>query len=75
MTPPNADTIELLSNRKKRLAVIIPCFNEALTVAQVVQDYAEAAPEADIFVFDNNSTDNTADIARSAGATVIHSPR
>lgn len=75
MTPPKADTIELLSNQKKRLAIIIPCFNEALTVAQVVQDYAEAAPEADIFVFDNNSTDNTADIARSAGATVVHSPR
>lgn len=74
-TPSNADPIKLRSAQEQRIAIIIPCYNEALTVAQVVQDYAEAAPHADIFVFDNNSTDNTAELARDAGATVVLSPR
>ncbi len=57
------------------VAVIIPCFNEELTIAKVVHDARRALPEARIYVFDNNSTDRTADEARTAGAEVIHSPR
>ena len=54
----------------KKIAVLIPCYNESLTVAQVVKDYHEALPEADIYVYDNNSTDGTDEIARAAGAIV-----
>lgn len=57
-----------------RVAVVIPCYNEAPTVREVVEDFAKALPDATIYVFDNNSTDETADIAREAGATVIPSP-
>jgi glycosyltransferase involved in cell wall biosynthesis len=53
-----------------RLAVLIPCYNEAATVRSVVRDFRAALPGADIYVFDNNSTDNTTDIARAAGAAV-----
>ncbi len=54
-----------------KLAVLIPCYNEELTIAQVINDFAQALPEAVIYVGDNNSTDNTAKIAREAGAHVI----
>ena len=54
----------------KKIAVLIPCYNEALTVAKVVKDYKEALPEADIYVYDNNSTDGTDRLARDAGAIV-----
>ena len=53
-----------------RIAVLIPCYNEAVTIHKVVTDFREALPEATIYVYDNNSTDGTADIAASAGATV-----
>lgn len=53
-----------------RLAVLIPCYNEAATVRSVVRDFRAALPGADIYVFDNNSTDNTSDVARAAGAVV-----
>lgn len=52
------------------VAVVIPCFNEAAAVADVVADFAAALPDAHIHVFDNRSTDDTAAIARRAGATV-----
>lgn len=55
---------------KPRIAVTIPCYNEAVTIAKVIADFKAALPEAEIYVFDNNSTDNTAQIAREAGATV-----
>lgn len=58
-----------------RIAVIIPCFNEELTVARVVRDAKNYLPEADVFVFDNNSTDKTFERAKEAGAIVIRSPR
>ncbi|MFQ5415777.1 MAG: glycosyltransferase family 2 protein [Myxococcota bacterium] len=57
-----------------RIAVVIPCYNEAPTVAKVVEDFTKALPAATVYVFDNNSTDGTGDIARASGATVIHSP-
>ncbi|NDK40043.1 glycosyltransferase [Pseudoxanthomonas gei] len=53
------------------VAVVIPCYNEALTVAKVVQDFRRVLPDADIYVFDNASTDDTARCALAAGAMVI----
>jgi len=57
------------------VAVLIPCFNEELTVAKVVGDFRAALPEAAIYVFDNASTDRTVELARAAGAIVVPSPR
>lgn len=42
-----------------KIAVLIPCYNESKTIAKVVNDYKKALPEADIYVYDNNSTDGT----------------
>jgi glycosyltransferase involved in cell wall biosynthesis len=53
-----------------RIAVIIPCYNEALTISDLVHAFRTHLPEAQIYVFDNNSTDNTAQLAREAGAVV-----
>lgn len=53
-----------------RIAVLVPCYNEALTVRKVVADFRAALPEAEIWVFDNASTDGTAELARQEGATV-----
>ena len=61
--------------QKSHIAVLIPCFNEALTIKKVVRDFASVLPEADIYVYDNNSSDCTADIAKEAGAIVIHEYR
>jgi glycosyltransferase involved in cell wall biosynthesis len=57
-----------------RIAVLVPCHNEALTVAKVVGDFRAQLPEADIFVFDNASTDDTAARAGAAGAHVVPVP-
>jgi len=57
------------------IAVLIPCYNESLTIEKVVKDYREALPEADIYVYDNNSTDGTDEIARRAGAVVRYERR
>jgi Glycosyl transferase family 2 len=54
------------------IAVIIPCFNEGSTIAQVVSDFRAALPAAEVYVYDNNSTDDTADRAAKAGAVVRH---
>ncbi len=54
-----------------KIAVLVPCYNEAAAVAKVVKDFRAALPSATIFVFDNNSTDNTAAAAREAGAEVF----
>lgn len=53
-----------------RTAVLIPCYNEAMTVAKVVADFRRALPHADIYVYDNNSKDDTRTVARQAGAIV-----
>lgn len=55
-----------------RVAVLVPCYNEAVAIGRVVDDFRAALPDADIFVFDNNSSDETAAIARSHGASVHH---
>jgi len=57
------------------VAVLVPCYNEAVTVAQVVRDFAAALPDATIFVYDNNSTDDTVSVARAAGAEVFRETR
>ncbi|MEI9804010.1 MAG: glycosyltransferase family 2 protein [Pseudolabrys sp.] len=55
-----------------KIAVLVPCYNEVAAIAKVVKDFQAALPSATVFVFDNNSTDGTADAARSAGAVVFH---
>ena len=57
------------------VAVLLPCYNEAITIEKVVKDFKAALPEATIYVYDNNSTDNTAKIAKEAGAVVRKEPR
>lgn len=57
------------------VAVLVPCYNEALTVGKVVDDFAAILPGATIYVYDNNSTDDTARIAREHGAVVRSEPR
>lgn len=54
----------------KKIAVLIPCYNEEKTVAGVVHDFRQELPSADIYVYDNNSTDDTAKVAADAGAIV-----
>jgi glycosyltransferase involved in cell wall biosynthesis len=57
--------------RSPRIAVLIPCYNEAPTITKVVGDFRRELPDATIYVYDNNSRDGTADLARAAGATVV----
>ena len=58
-----------------KIAVLIPCYNESATVAKVVRDYREVLPEATVYVYDNNSTDGTDELARAAGAVVRYERR
>ena len=58
----------------EQIAVLIPCFNEARTIGKVIEDFKRELPEAVIFVYDNNSTDQTAEIARGHGAVVRSEP-
>ena len=57
-----------------KVAILIPCYNEGLTVAKVVKDAKQYCPEATVYVYDNNSTDNTVEEALHAGAIVRHEP-
>lgn len=58
----------------KKIAVLIPCYNEELTVSKTVRDFKKELPDADIYVYDNNCTDNTATLALEAGAIVRKEP-
>ncbi|MBR0383196.1 MAG: glycosyltransferase [Eubacteriaceae bacterium] len=58
-----------------KTAVLIPCYNESQTVEKVIKDFREALPDADIYVYDNNSSDGTDEIARNAGAIVRYEYR
>ena len=60
---------------RSKIAILIPCYNESKTIEKVVKDYKKALPEADIYVYDNNSTDGTAEIAKKAGAIVKYEYR
>jgi len=59
----------------RTIAVLIPCFNEELTIERVIDDFRFELPEARIFVFDNNSTDRTVERAQAKGATILHERR
>ena len=58
-----------------RIAVLVPCRNEAATVASVIADFSAALPGCTVHVYDNGSNDGTADVARRAGAIVRSEPR
>jgi glycosyltransferase involved in cell wall biosynthesis len=58
-----------------RIAVLVPCFNESLTVGKVIADFRAALPACVVYVYDNRSTDGTGEIARNAGAVVRHEER
>ena len=53
-----------------RIAVLIPCYNEELTIASVVEGFRNSLPNSRIYVFDNNSSDRSAELAKAAGAEV-----
>ncbi|AWP21984.1 MAG: glycosyltransferase family 2 protein [Acidiferrobacter thiooxydans] len=57
------------------IAVLIPCYNEGSSIGSVISDFRKALPHAQIFVYDNNSTDDTSQVARAAGATVREEPQ
>jgi glycosyl transferase family 2 len=60
---------------RPKIAVLVPCFNEEAAVATVVADFRKVLPSADVYVYDNNSTDRTVAVARDAGAIVRHERR
>lgn len=53
-----------------KIAVLIPCYNEGLTIGKVVRDISSALPDATVYVYDNNSTDGSGELAKAAGAVV-----
>ena len=55
-----------------KIAVLIPCYNESKTVEKVVTDFRRVLPDATVYVYDNNSTDGTAELAAKAGAAAVH---
>jgi Glycosyltransferases involved in cell wall biogenesis len=60
---------------EERIALLVPCLNESLTIAKVIEDFRTALPQAAIYVIDNGSTDGTDAIARDHGATVLYETR
>ncbi|MCG8339247.1 MAG: glycosyltransferase family 2 protein [Proteobacteria bacterium] len=58
-----------------RIAVLIPCYNEEITIGKVIDDFRKELPAADIYVFDNNSTDKSAQIAKEKDAIVVKEPK
>ena len=56
-------------------AILIPCYNEAKTIEKVIKDFQKYTPDAEIYVYDNNSTDDTYKIAKNCGAIVRKEPR
>lgn len=63
------------AQKKPDVAILVPCYNEEVTIGKVVSDFRRVLPDATVYVFDNNSTDRTAQIAREKGAVVIKEPR
>ena len=62
-------------NQNLSVAVLLPCYNEEVTIGKVVRDFKASLPDATIYVYDNNSTDRTAEIAEAEGAIVRREPR
>lgn len=63
------------ANNDTSIAVLLPCYNEEVTIGKVVRDFKAALPKATVYVYDNNSTDRTAEIAAAEGAIVRKEPR
>ena len=61
--------------KDKKIAILIPCYNESKTIEKVIKDYKKVLPEADIYVYDNNSSDGTDKIAKKAGAIIKYEYR
>lgn len=61
--------------KQARIAVLVPCMNEEVTIAKVVKDFKKALPNATVYVYDNNSTDRTAEVAEKAGAVIGYEKR
>lgn len=72
---PKNSTVTSASTASLRIAVLIPCYNEETTIRKVVDDFRKHLPHATVFVYDNNSTDRTAEVAQAAGAVVRREPR
>ena len=72
---PRAKMLEMPESSELEIVVVVPCFNEAAAINKVVTDFKAALPTATIYVYDNNSTDNTAEVAAAAGARVFHETR
>jgi glycosyltransferase involved in cell wall biosynthesis len=74
IVPISSDVVRPLAldarDNKARIAVLVPCFNEELTIARVIDGFRRALPSATIYVYDNNSTDDTVRVAEAAGAVV-----
>ena len=66
----STDGTTIRDGRRASVAVLIPCYNEALTIGKVVDDFRRVLPDADIYVYDNNSSDATGSIAAEHGAIV-----
>lgn len=64
-----------MPNTHQTVAILLPCYNEEITIGKVVRDFQQSLPQAAIYVYDNNSTDKTAEIAKAAGAIVRTEPR
>jgi len=64
-----------MSHARARIAVLIPCYNEEAAISTVVRDFRAALPDAEVYVYDNNSKDRTVEVAREAGAIVRTEPR
>ncbi|MGH1461183.1 MAG: glycosyltransferase [Neptuniibacter sp.] len=64
-----------MNSRQKEVAILLPCYNEAAAISEVVASFKLACPDATIYVYDNNSTDGTPEVARDAGAVVRHVPK
>jgi glycosyltransferase involved in cell wall biosynthesis len=67
--------LNVAKRREPTIAVLVPCYNEEITIGKVVTDFRSALPAADIYVYDNNSKDRTSDVARTAGAIVRQEAR
>ena len=65
----------MFKSNQTSVAVLLPCFNEEVTIGKVVRDFKAALPDATVYVYDNNSTDRTAEIAAAEGAIVRREPR
>jgi glycosyltransferase involved in cell wall biosynthesis len=75
MSRVRSDNLPAEGERRLQVAVLLPCLNEAGCIADVVRGFRDALPDADIYVYDNGSDDDTAAVAAAAGAQVRHEPR